>query len=221
MIHELETVALRLFEQRGFREVTVEEIASAAHISARTFYRYFPNKEDVLQVQIDRRSNGLRAVLSTRPADEPPLHSLRLALTEQISAEDPKLLRRWIAIVAASPPVLNAVLGGIQVKMHRVIADFLGSRLGLPSNALVPTMLAAASGGIVQAAHIDWYLNGGDLATKISEGFEVLEQDRDDRAFGARLTATERAQLQAARDRIRELETDLRRVAELLQRHST
>jgi AcrR family transcriptional regulator len=165
MIRELEAVALRLFEQRGFRDVTVEEIASEARISARTFYRYFPTKEDVLQVQIDRRSKGLRAALSARPIDEPPLHSLRLALAEQLAAEDVELQRRWIGVVAATPTVLRSVLGGIQMKSQRVIAEFFGSRLGLPSDALVPTMLAAAAGGVIQAVQIQWYFNGGDLAT--------------------------------------------------------
>lgn len=75
MIVELEAVALRLFEQRGF-DITVEEIALEAQISVRTFYRYFPAKDDVLQLRIDRRSEALRAALSGRPADEPPLHSL-------------------------------------------------------------------------------------------------------------------------------------------------
>ena len=72
MISELEGVALLLFEERGFDTVTVEDIASAAHISVRTFYRYFPAKEDVLQVKIDRRSKALRAALATRPDDEAP-----------------------------------------------------------------------------------------------------------------------------------------------------
>src|SRR5580692_10942974 len=80
MVSELEEVALRLFDQHGFANVTVEEIAAAAHISVRTFYRYFAAKDDVLQLRINRRSEVLRAALSARPANEPPLRSLRLAL---------------------------------------------------------------------------------------------------------------------------------------------
>jgi AcrR family transcriptional regulator len=176
MIQELEAVALRLFDQRGFKDVTVDEIVSAAHISARTFYRYFPNKEDVLQVHIDRRSRNLRAALSARPASEEPLESLRLALTEVLATEDAERVRRWIAVIIANPAVLNSVLGGIQLKIQGTIAEFLGDRLGLPSDAVVPTMLAAASGGVIQAAHVDWYVNGGDLIAKMSEAFSVLEQ---------------------------------------------
>jgi AcrR family transcriptional regulator len=176
MISELEAVALRMFEARGFDDVTVEDIASEAHISARTFYRYFPAKEDVLQVKIDRRTEALRVALSARPADEFPLHSIRLALEAAVSLEDPAMLRRWTAVVAATPNVLRAVLGGIQMKSQRVLSEFFGSRLDLPRDALVPTMLAAATGGVIQAAQTHWFLLGGDLALKLSEGLEVLER---------------------------------------------
>jgi AcrR family transcriptional regulator len=176
MISELEAVALRLFEERGFDQVTVDEIASAAHISARTFYRYFPTKEDVLQVKIDRSSEALRVALAARPVDEAPLHSLRLALEEAVSLEDAALSRRWTAVVAASPGVLRAVLGGIQLKSQRVIAEFFGSRLGMPDDALVPTMLAAAVGGVIQAARTRWFVEGGGLVTKMSESLQVLER---------------------------------------------
>jgi AcrR family transcriptional regulator len=175
MVAELEAVALRLFEERGF-DITVDEVAAVAQISVRTFYRYFPSKDDVLQVRIDRRSDALRAALHTRPADEPPLHSLRVALEEVVSAEDPELLRRWTAVVAATPQVLRGVLGGIQLKGQRVIAEFLAARLGGPSDGLMPTMLAAAVGGMIQAAQTRWFFEGGDLAAAISEGLAVLEQ---------------------------------------------
>ena len=56
-----------------------------------------------------------------------------------------------------------------------MIAEFLGARLGVPSDALVPTMLAAAVGGVIQAAQTQWYFQGGDLATAISDGLAVLE----------------------------------------------
>jgi AcrR family transcriptional regulator len=174
MILELEAVALRLFEQRGF-DITVEEIASEAQISVRTFYRYFPAKDDVLQVRIDQRSEGLRTALSNRPAGEPPLHSLRVALTEVVTAEDMALLRRWTGVIAATPNVLRGVVGGIQLKSHRIIAEFFGTRFDLPSDALIPVMLAAAVGGVIQAAQTQWFFKGGDLATAISDGLEVLD----------------------------------------------
>lgn len=176
MISELETVALRLFEERGFDDVTVDDIATEGHISVRTFYRYFPAKEDVFQVRIDRRTEALRLALAARPADEAPLHSLRLALAEAVSLEDPALTRRWTAVVAATPSVLRAVLGGIHMKSHQVIGAFVGARLGVPGDALVPTMLAAAVLGVIQAAQTQWYFHGGDLATRISDGLEILER---------------------------------------------
>jgi AcrR family transcriptional regulator len=175
MTTQLEAVALRLFEERGF-DVTVDEIATEAGISARTFYRYFPAKEDVLQVRIDRRSEAVRAALASRPVDEPPLQALRAALSKVVSTEDAELVRRWTTIVAATPTVLKAVVGGIQLKSHRVTAEFLGTRLDLPADALVPVMLAAAVGGVVQAAQTQWFFQGGDLADWISDGLQVLER---------------------------------------------
>jgi AcrR family transcriptional regulator len=176
MLLELEAVALRLFDERGFANVTVEEIASAAHVSARTFYRHFAAKDEVLQLMIDRRSEALKAALSARPGDEAPLRSLRLALEEAMSVTDAELVRRWTAVIVATPSVLRGVVGGIQLKTQRVIAAFFGSRLSLPSDSLVPTMLAAAAIGVMQAAQTQWFIHGGDLATRLSQSLEVLER---------------------------------------------
>ena len=45
---ELRRVALRMIADRGYSNVTVEEIAEAANVSPRTFFNYFPTKEAAL-----------------------------------------------------------------------------------------------------------------------------------------------------------------------------
>jgi AcrR family transcriptional regulator len=176
MISELETIALALFEKRGFSAVTVEEIASAAEISPRTFYRYFPTKEDVLLVKIRRRSEALRSALAKRPRDEAPLHSVRMALESAVSAEDPAYVRRWLVAVATSPNASRAAQGGCIMLIEKVIAEFFASRLDLPADAMQPAMLAAAAGGIIQAAQYRWRFSGGNLATTLAKGLGVLEE---------------------------------------------
>ena len=78
-------------------------------------------------------------------------------------------------MISVTPSVIKGVLGGIQLNTQRVIAEFLGARLELPSDALVPTMLAAATQGVIQAAQTRWFFQDGDLAGMISEGLEILE----------------------------------------------
>src|SRR5215204_4711633 len=65
----IQTEALRLFGEKGYAQTTVEEIADAAAISPRTFFRYFPNKEDV--VIWDEYDPLALDLLDSRPDDEP------------------------------------------------------------------------------------------------------------------------------------------------------
>jgi AcrR family transcriptional regulator len=176
MTEEIEATALRLFAERGFDAVTVEEIATAARISTRTFYRYFAAKEAVFQVQIDRRCEALREALAARPHDEAPLRSVRVALEVVVSAEDPELLRRWIAVIADTPSVVQSVLGGLQLKTQPMLAAFLAERLGTEPDSFEPFVLAGAVGGVLQAAQTRWFLRGGDVGRLIDEGLEVLER---------------------------------------------
>src|SRR4029079_13738632 len=65
----LEESAMRLFTDKGFDGTTVEEIADAADVSARTFFRYFATKDEVLFGDHEPRLEAMRALLEQRPAD--------------------------------------------------------------------------------------------------------------------------------------------------------
>ncbi|MGO4249911.1 TetR family transcriptional regulator [Paenarthrobacter sp. RAF54_2] len=45
---QIAAAALVLFDEQGFEETTVDQVAAAVGISPRSFFRYFPAKEDVV-----------------------------------------------------------------------------------------------------------------------------------------------------------------------------
>lgn len=76
----LATAAVRLIGKRGFDGVTVEEIALAADVSPRTFFRYFGSKEDVLFADGDRNRSALLEAIDAQSADLGALDALERAL---------------------------------------------------------------------------------------------------------------------------------------------
>jgi AcrR family transcriptional regulator len=77
---ELERVALALFAKRGFDAVTVDEIAAAADVSRRTFFRYFPTKEDVFFSRRRAQMDELARLLAAPEAGETAFQTVRRAL---------------------------------------------------------------------------------------------------------------------------------------------
>lgn len=77
--------ALRLFAERGYDDVTVTEIAAAAGLTKSTFFRYFPDKRDVLAAGQETLSRLLTEGILTAPADASPLAAIRSGL-ERASA---------------------------------------------------------------------------------------------------------------------------------------
>lgn len=78
--------ALRLFAERGYEETTIADIATAADVSPRTFFSYFPSKEDVVFAEVDDRLAEVRDGMARRPPDETPLESMRRIVLEMIEA---------------------------------------------------------------------------------------------------------------------------------------
>jgi len=71
--------AMRLFDERGFDSTTVDDIAAAVGMSSRSFFRYFPAKEDVVLGDPAPFGQVVRDAAAGRPAGEPVWTVLRRA----------------------------------------------------------------------------------------------------------------------------------------------
>ncbi|MFE9328045.1 TetR/AcrR family transcriptional regulator [Nocardia sp. NPDC052278] len=74
---QLLDAALALFLEQGYEATTVDEIAAAAGMSKRSFFRYFGSKEDVILGKHERLGEQFVDALRARPLDEPLWTSLR------------------------------------------------------------------------------------------------------------------------------------------------
>lgn len=74
---QLLDAALALFVKQGYEATTVDEIAVAAGMSKRSFFRYFGSKEDVILGKHERLGEQFVDALRARPLDEPLWTSLR------------------------------------------------------------------------------------------------------------------------------------------------
>jgi AcrR family transcriptional regulator len=148
--------ALRLFSERGYIAVRVEDIARAAGISRATFYKYFSEREEILAELFAR-------LLGREPAPAPPggaeetLERVEqlLVATAQRMLQDEVLARfvytlpiRHAALLGegARPPVLDTV--------ERMLAE--ASVAGAVRADVPATLLTAHVGRAYEAAMRDW-----------------------------------------------------------------
>src|SRR5947199_10224343 len=74
---ELTQLAVDLFVEKGYDETTIDDLAAAAGMSKRTFFRYFASKEELVMGKYEFLGQQLAETLPARPAAEPPWVPLR------------------------------------------------------------------------------------------------------------------------------------------------
>jgi AcrR family transcriptional regulator len=161
--NELEAAALRLFSERGFDHVTIEDIAAAVEVSPSTFLRYFAHKDDVLFASDARRVDDLTVAMAARPPDEPVLEGVRHALMALADGldEDHDAIAAKAQIMRATPSLRARSLEN-QARWEHALAVSLAPRLHTDATDLRVQLVAATSTPAVRVAVEQWLAHGAD-----------------------------------------------------------
>lgn len=185
----LQQAALDRFRADGFDATSVAAIAEDAGVTERTFFRYFPTKEAVLFQDYQSRLEWFRAALAVRPADEPVLTSVMVAVGS--FPDDREILRQVAALRQSvlSPETIDANLRLVQGAFARELEALIRARLEHAREVdppgetderieLVAVVLGNAVAGALLGPVEVWSRRGGgapeDMEPLTAEALEIL-----------------------------------------------
>ncbi|MGA1835896.1 TetR family transcriptional regulator [Herbiconiux sp. 11R-BC] len=176
---EITVVAMRLFLEHGFEQTTIDQIASTAGISRRSFFRYFGTKEDIVLGDLASQGVLVRDALEAVPLSVGPWEALREALgaVDALKGEPGATLA--IARMMYETPSLRA--RSIEKHLHwqALLVPNMRMRLGLAPDDVTdpaPTALVASAIACLDAAGELWTRSGGvgDLAVLYDRAVEAV-----------------------------------------------
>ncbi|MER6613954.1 TetR family transcriptional regulator [Streptomyces xantholiticus] len=167
----------RLIAEQGYDATTIEQIAAAAEVSPSTVFRYFPTKEDI--VLADEYDPVLEAALRARPADEPPLESLRVVLTGAVASileNEPEEMRQRTRLML-EVPALRARMTETMAETSSLLARPIADRAGREPDDLEVRVFTAAVMGALREALFHWGERGrqDDLVALVDRTLDVLK----------------------------------------------
>ncbi len=180
MREALVSAALDLFLAKGYEETTVDEIAERAGVGRRTFFRYFPSKDDVVFPDHDERLRMVAALLDSADPAAPPIalvcEAARLVL--RMYAEDPAFAVRRYQLTRSVGALRDREIATVS-RYQQAFSAFLRRRYAdAPDGALRAEVTAAA----VIAAHNHvlrhWLKEGarGDVERGVNEAFAFVRE---------------------------------------------
>jgi AcrR family transcriptional regulator len=169
--------ALQLFGERGFQNVTVEDITEAADVGKGTFFNYFESKDQVLGVMAEIQLGKVRSAMEEAEAGKRSIQSVLQRLFARVSQEpgrSPELARTVISSFLAS----EVIRRGIDQKMgegRRMAARIieLGQERGDIDAKLKPEQVAFQLQQAFLGTLLLWSLRGEPkLQTAIEASFQ-------------------------------------------------
>lgn len=168
--------AIELFAKKGFDETTVEEVAEAAGISRRSFFRYFESKDDLLALNTVNIGESLCERVKSCPAHMKPLEVVReIIMTGVKFTESQEHTHQVIEISERSFSARQAHLSRLMEVQDRLAAAF-SAHMKIPSrDYLTPFLLAGIIQLVMNGATGSWYLsNSKDLSAEANRALLTL-----------------------------------------------
>jgi AcrR family transcriptional regulator len=175
--------AMRMFQERGYDETTIEQIAEAAEISPSTFFNYFPTKEDV--VLYDRYDPMMASLMLSRPSNEPPSVVMTYvfeALAGMLERDRDIILAR--ARMALQVPALRARFWEELERARDLVSSIIAARTGRDSEDFELKILSMVLVAAAFEASQEWVRRDGRGSM-----FELVNQAVDVVQMGQRLDA--------------------------------
>jgi AcrR family transcriptional regulator len=149
--------AIDLFERQGYDATTVEEIAEAADISPRTFFRYFDSKVEVIMDKQERDTDDFAGRLADRPAAEGPVEAMRQVISAELGqvVEENPLFVRQMRLMLRTPSLHALAREHFHEHEAEIVRD-VAKRLDLPEDDLRVHVIAAALGNTIWAVVGRW-----------------------------------------------------------------
>jgi len=171
----IELAALECLDEQPLGEVTVEAIATRAGVHVRTFFRYFPSREDVV-LALPRRSVAAIAMhLASVPTSLTPIAALEQAVrdAERDLGEPRELRLLWTRVVQRSPE-LTARVGA---ETYSTLLPLLTDRFRSAYSPTDAGTFAGAALGALQHLFGVWVAKGGrgNLGEMTARGLQLLE----------------------------------------------
>ncbi|WP_435107160.1 TetR/AcrR family transcriptional regulator [Nocardiopsis synnemataformans] len=129
----LADTALHLFQERGFDEVTLDDLVNAVEVSVRTFFRYYSSKEEVAMAAEGELWDAYAAQVEELRLTGPVLPHLRDCYAEAVRGLSPDWTRRYLLTrgLAARTPALRVYHAGTTQDLQARLVELLEGKLGI------------------------------------------------------------------------------------------
>ena len=175
---DIRRAAFRLFIERGYDTVTTEEIASAAGISPRTFFRHVPTKEELLLAPVRRGGAAIVHLLEQRPVSESPDVALVNAIVTRTRSFDESDTEEWRAALLVAADLLDRVTVHTPTDKERAM-KLIAGRMGTnPDTDIRPGLLVQLSFAAADFAFQQWVRrsnNRWSLDRYVTEALEAVK----------------------------------------------